>query len=232
MFYRQRLKGNKNLHLYHDSHYREIPVQTSKGPLVEEWLEKLYEVFFTQRERHSKVLVLRFDLTFPTFISAGCHSAIDNSVFNAFKRHLRASLDSLGLSHKHSLKYVAAREYDRFVNIPHYHVAIFLNGNAIRSTGSWDMNRDNLYTRIHHAWASALKVQPYQTIGSIHFCDPKHTSSAREVVTKGGSMLLERDELRNYDAVFYACSYLTKEATKNFYDGCQPFLCSRFKKQS
>lgn len=227
MFKRQRLTWNNNLHLFYESEYYDIPVQTSKGPLVEEWLQKLYEVLFTQREKHNKVLVLRFDLTFPKVISSGCHRVTDNSVFDAFKRNLKASLDNLGLSHNHSLKYVAAREYDRFAEVPHYHVAIFLNGNAIRSTGNWDMNCDNLYTRIHHAWAAALKIQPRQTIGTVHFCDPKHTSSARKVQTKGGSILLNRDELHNYDAVFYACSYLTKEATKNFFDGCQPFLCSR-----
>ena len=38
---RKRVVENTNLSLHHDNLYHGLPVQTSAGPLVKEWLERI-----------------------------------------------------------------------------------------------------------------------------------------------------------------------------------------------
>lgn len=224
---RLRVCGNKNLHYYYESHYRGLAVQTSRGPLVEEWLEAIDDFFYVQRERHSRILVLRFDLRFPRTFDCSYPNVVQASYFQNFRRFLKKSLDQLPLDRTHGFKYVAAREYDKDEKRPHYHVIATFNGNAIRATGNWDLSCDNMYRRIHEAWANAIGIELYASQGLVHFCNPTNAFVNHKIETSGGSIMLDRNDSDNYESIFYACSYLAKSATKNFYDGCQPFLHSR-----
>lgn len=54
---RKRVVENTNLSLHHDNLYHGLPVQTSAGPLVKEWLERIRLSILEQLAKHSRVLV-------------------------------------------------------------------------------------------------------------------------------------------------------------------------------
>ena len=53
-------------------------------------------------------------------------------------------------------------------------------------------------------------------------------SSGRNFV-RYGSMLLQRRDEEMFHDLFWISFYLAKVATKNFYDGCRPFVSPRLK---
>ena len=153
---RKRVVENPNLTLHYDDRYCGLPVQTSKGPLVKEWLERIRQSILEQLAKHSRVLTLRIDLRFPSNYWGYEDDSLGNKYLEDFRNHLRATLDRLPGNRNHDLMVLSAREYDEHDRKPHFHLLILLNGNAIRGTGKWDLSRENLYSRLYEAWAFAL----------------------------------------------------------------------------
>lgn len=73
---------NSNLVLHYEPYYQGLPVQTRKGPLVEEYLGVLKHVIETALSEYRRVFAFRLDLRFPV----GQHSpyADDNLVLERF----------------------------------------------------------------------------------------------------------------------------------------------------
>ncbi|MFD2231354.1 YagK/YfjJ domain-containing protein [Alkalimarinus sediminis] len=225
----KRLRENPNLSYHYAPYYKGLPVQVSRGPLVAEWLENIRSSMLEQVATHSKIFALRIDLRLPGFYSLPEGQIFGNDYYDRFKRRLKRLLDDMPDTRNHGLKLVAAREYDQYENKPHFHVLVLLNGNAIRATGKWDLSCDNLYSRLHDAWAHALGLNDHEVLGLIQFSDGAKYCSGSRSQAKGGAFLMERGDHNMFEDVFFACSYLAKYATKNFNDGCHPFLCSRVK---
>ena len=103
------------------------------------------------------------------------------------------------------------------MNKPHYHLCLFFNGNAYSSLGNYELGRDNMFNRIHKAWASALKGDTsfVQGLVSIPYnpCYRLNSNAADFEVT--------------FRALFYRLSYFAKVDTKLFGDGSHCFGCSR-----
>jgi len=224
---RKRVIGNPNLSLHYETCYRGLPVQVSSGPLVAEWLEKIYQSMMEQLAKHSRVLVLRIDLRFPSSYWGYEDELLDNRYLSDFTRYLQDSLNQLPGNRNHSLMVLAAREYEAQERKPHFHLLILLNGNAIRGTGKWDIWRNNLYARLHEAWAYRLGMHPSQVVGLIQFANGGGFSAGVQNRIKYGSMLLHRGDDQEFKELFRASSYLAKVATKSFYDGCRPFISPR-----
>jgi len=226
---RKRVVENPNLTLHYDDRYCGLPVQTSKGPLVKEWLERIRQSILEQLAKHSRVLTLRIDLRFPSNYWGYEDDSLGNKYLEDFRNHLRATLDRLPGNRNHDLMVLSAREYDEHDRKPHFHLLILLNGNAIRGTGKWDLSRENLYSRLYEAWAFALGMQAYEIEGLIQFANGSALTSRGRNYVRHGSMLLHRGDEQMFHDLFWISSYLAKVATKNFYDGCRPFVSPRLK---
>ena len=225
----KRVRENPNLSFHYSQYYQGLSVKVTRGPLITEWLEKMRLSLTEQLTLHSKVFVLRIDLTFPSFYTVPEGEVLGNDYYGRFKRRLRSLLNDVNYNRSHGLKLIAAREYDESGNKPHFHLMVILNGNAINSSGTWDVSHDNLYARLHYAWAFALGLHVHEVLGLIQFCDGVNYVGNQREQSKGGAFLLHRGDQKMLDDVFFACSYLTKYATKNFNDGCHPFLCTKLK---
>ena len=226
---RKRVVENKNLSLHHDNLYHGLPVQTSAGPLVKEWLERIRLSILEQLAKHSRVLALRIDLRFPASYW-GCEEGfLGNEFLQYFRAHLKRDLDRLPANRNHDLMVLFAREYDKHERKPHFHLLILLNGNAIRGTGKWDLSCENLYTRLHEAWAYALGMRAPEIQGLIQFANGSALESIGQNYVRHGSMLLQRGDWQMFQNLFWVSSYLAKVETKNFHDGCRSFASPRLK---
>ena len=225
----KRVVGSPGNSFYYEHSYKGLPVQVTHGPLVAEWLEKLYLGLLGQVAIHSKVFVLRIDLRFPSGYWPPEGQVLGNDYYDRFKRYLKRSLGAMSGNRNHGMWLAAAREYDKLDQKPHFHVLLLLNGNAIRSTGNWDLFNDNLYSRLHDAWAFALGMEGYEVQGLIQFASGRNYSDSGQTKIKGGGSLLNRGDKEMFKDIFYAISYMAKFETKNFSDRCHPFVASRLK---
>jgi len=226
---RKRLAENKNLNLHYDKLYLGLPVQTSAGPLIKEWLERIRLSILEQLAKHSRVLALRIDLRFPSSYWGYEEGFLNNDFLHYFRSHLKGALDRLPGNRNHDLMVLFAREYDQQQCKPHFHLLILLNGNAIRGTGKWDLSCDNLYSRLYEAWAFALGMRAYEIEGLIQFANGGAHESIGQNHVRFGSMLLQRGDEQMFQSLFWVSSYLAKVETKDFYDGCRPFVSPRLK---
>jgi len=226
---RKRLVENPNLNLHYDNRYLGLPVQTSAGPLVKEWLERIRLSILEQLAKHSRVLAIRIDLRFPSNYWGYEEEFLGNEFITDFRAHLKRELDRLPQDRNHDLMLLCAREYDKHERKPHFHLLILLNGNAFRGTGKWDLSCENLYTRLHEAWAYALGMRAPEIQGLIQFANGSALESRGQSYVRYGSMLLERGDEQMFQNLFWVSSYLAKVATKNFHDGCRPFVSPRLK---
>lgn len=227
--HRKRLVENTNLNLHHDKLYLGLPVQTSAGPLIKEWLERIRLSIMEQLAKHSRVLALRIDLRFPANYW-GCEEGfLGNEFLQDFRAYLRRELDRLPGNRNHDLMVLFAREYDKHERKPHFHLLILLNGNAFRGTGKWDLSCNNLYSRLYESWAYALGMRAPEIAGLIQFANGSALEGRGQDYIRSGSMLLQRGDEQMFRNLFWVSSYLAKVATKNFHDGCRPFVSPRLK---
>ena len=223
----KRVRGNTNLSFHYDKEYKGLSAQVSHGPLIVEWLEKIRLSLSEQVAMHSKVFALRIDLHFPTFYMPPEGQVFGNDYYDRFKRHLKRLLEDVPDARNHGLRLIAAREYGERDGRLHFHVLLLLNGNSIRSTGLWELSEDNLYSRLHEAWAFALGMKAYEIQGLIEFSNGSEYRGNGRSQAKGGGFLLKRGDHEMFADIFFASTYLAKYATKCFTDGCHPFLSSQ-----
>ncbi|MDL2198154.1 inovirus Gp2 family protein [Halopseudomonas aestusnigri] len=212
---------NTNQTLYYLPAYKGFPVQVSHGPLVEEYLQQLFVVFRDCVFSHRRGFVLRVDLRYSQN-HALPHDINTNAPLQRFLASLQAKLDhkdrqryqQTGRVNAHGMRYVWAREIGVSSGIPHYHLALFFNGDAYRSHGNYnDLHAPALCNRIRAAWASALRL-PIEVAARLVSFPPN------------GSWRIER-KAETCFAAFKACSYLCKAATKPFGQGAHCFGSSQ-----
>ncbi|WP_144203410.1 inovirus Gp2 family protein [Shewanella sp. KCT] len=177
---------------------------------------------------YPKVFAVRVDLRLFDGISVS-----DNSVMTRFIESLKAQIEADYLSkrkeaqsvvHKSDVFYIWVREQGQDGKV-HFHVCLFLNGNAYSSLGSFELGRNNLYNRIHKAWASALQKLCYwqesldvdDVHGTIHF-------------PLNGRYRLNRNEEgaeQQFEKLLYRLSYFAKVDTKYYGSRVRHYGCSR-----
>lgn len=193
----------RHQHLHFCSEFLGLPVQTHRGPLVQEYLSGLHDVLFRCLDDYSRVLVVRFDLHLPD----GAYVP-DNETMERFKASLQAKLvhtqsrrrrEGIRI-HETRVRLFWCRELSK-ENRVHFHCAVMLNGHAFAGVGKFDPQADNLYARIHQAWASAHDIPSAR--GLVH-------------VPRRGVYNVTRDARRSHDEVFRRLSYLCKAETKDY----------------
>ncbi len=183
--------------------YKGFPVMSNKYALNERYLERLYQTFTDSRHRSNRL--------FGCFITLGTPISLMYDESRIMERFMASLSEKLAASyerkkaldkftHRPNLANVWAREYSKSSR-PHYHVALFLNGNAYRAIGEYQLGRDNLYNKIIQAWASALRVGAEEAQGLVFFHER-------------GQYFIDYvdDEMAN--RCFHRASYLAKEETK------------------
>ncbi|WP_129140159.1 YagK/YfjJ domain-containing protein [Modicisalibacter coralii] len=223
-----RLAENTNLNLIYDPIYQPepgvvLPIQTSKGPLVEDYLYRLYRVICQAIEDHKRVLACRFDLTLPHGVPLP-EDAATNGPINRFHKSLNAKIahdrkmkQAQGIPHGCRVRYARAREISQD-GMPHYHVLLLLNLHAYYTPGNWNYEGKNLFWRVAEAWASALQVSLEDAVGQVRLCRSSNTSCYYLEPANGYQAL---------PALFEWSSYLCKAHSKQYGGHVHAFETSR-----
>lgn len=180
----------------------------NKGPFHSQYLDHIINVLERALDAHPRTLAIRFDLHIPKDMIFVQEDRLMDRFVSSLKRKIkwaryRASRrSSVGRAHHSDVRYVWAKEYGRHgEERPHYHFVLFLNRDAFRAMGRYQVGRDNLYSRILEAWASALRQEPDDLVGLLH-------------VPANALYPIDYDDLASQDKLFHRASYLAKAATK------------------
>ncbi|MYM88440.1 inovirus-type Gp2 protein [Rugamonas sp. FT82W] len=212
--------SNHNLSLYYDSTFEGSRIQEQKGPFIVENLRTLHRTTTRATSQYREVFAFRFDLRLPMWLKYKPLS-YQNEVIRLFiesfkakiKHNRRKALRENPKAHDSVVRFVWAREFGHRGR-PHYHFAIFLNKDAFCALGRFAPGIDNMYNRLHGAWASALDLPLDDVIGLVH-------------LPENAGYVIHRDDQDSFDKFFYRASYLCKSATKAYGDGGHGFGASR-----
>lgn len=209
--------GNSNLHLHHEDSFRGLPVMQYYTPFISEYLERLYGTTQLALDDHREVFAVRFDPRFPDDASPDSGNAVisrfvDSLTFriqSARKRSERLH----GAAHRTSVRWCWVREVGR-QGRAHYHFVLLLNRDAYHRLGRFQSERENLYSRIQAAWASALRIPFEEADGLVH-------------IPANATFHLSEDDPDEMARYFHRVSYLCKAETKDYGHRCRSFGCSR-----
>lgn len=211
----KRLFENTNLSLFSNAMFNNLPVQTSRGDLVEQYLSKIKITLDRGLEDYTRLYVLRFDLRYPNTYESSDTNDISKFIAS-LKSQIKSDLIRKGKSGKCSLRYIWAKEKKASLN-HHYHVSILLNKDVYFTYGDISSLSGNLSAMINQAWASALGVCEFVISGCIHF--PENCN-----------YWIDKNDI-NYSTQYKDCfnrlSYLAKVDTKIYTGNLKNFCCSR-----
>lgn len=210
---------NQNLNLSYQSAYQGLLVYTERGPLIAEYLERSKQVIDLALQQYGRVFAFRLDLRFPSSQDQLCLD--DNMILErfiaSFKAKIRHNRNKAREANPHAhdtiVRYLWCKEFGQH-GVPHYHMVILLNHDAFCTLGKFELNRGNLFNRLHEAWASALGIAVESVTGLIE-------------LPKNPFYVLRKGDPESIAAFFYRVSYLCKAETKVFGDGGHAFGGSR-----
>ncbi|WAT84363.1 inovirus Gp2 family protein [Delftia acidovorans] len=210
---------NTNHHIYTEHIYQGCDIQMQHGPMIKEHLEKTYNNIRKAINQYGRACMIRFDLHVPE--NCELLAASSNLLMSKFFASLKAKIKhSQGMSrktgnrvHDTEVRYQWCREISQTGKV-HYHIVLLLNHNSYNSIGKFDLDSNNMYSRIHEAWGSALGVHPEDLQGLIH------------IPTNPTYCIWSSDE-RSFQDAFYRASYLCKFETKVYEQGIHSFGGSR-----
>ncbi|TCD18151.1 inovirus Gp2 family protein [Pseudomonas sp. IC_126] len=217
---RKRHPDNPSLHLYTDTEFYGLPIQSDQVPFIYEHLERLHDVTIAAMARYPRVFAFRFDLHLPKGISMPAE-AYTNEVVSRFNAAIKLMVRSARQSARAVNRY--APETDLYWmwtreegdDSQHYHFVMLVNKDAFHTLGRFNSKRDNLYTRIARAWSGALRIPYGEYKGLVH-------------VPTGAVYYLSREEDSELKEFFYRASYMCKARSKVFGHGFQVMNSSRF----
>lgn len=210
---------NSNLTLHYQPTYQDLAVQTARGPLVLEYLDRLNQVIALSIQQYARVFAFRFDLRFPVYqyLPYADSNEVIERFFASFKAKIRhnrnKALEDNRYAHDTVVRFVWCRELGQH-GIPHYHSAILLNNDAFCTLGQFEMGRQNLFNRLHQAWASALGISVEEVVGLVE-------------LPNSPFYVLRRECPESVAEFFYRASYLCKADTKHYANGVHGFGASR-----
>ncbi len=174
-----------------------------------------YQLLEYYVEKHSKVLVVRFDLHFPiTFPHVHTNQYISETIAYIVKKYKRDCLDPM---------YYWAMERKQGMH-PHYHVVLFLDGQKVKTY-------KHVFHNFEDTWSRHLNTD---VSGCVHHCN---VTNGRIDMNRNGLMIRRCDgpekmqeQMQN---VYNQISYLAKSDTKcNDNDGLRNFGMSRIPKNN
>ncbi|SEM06426.1 YagK/YfjJ domain-containing protein [Halomonas daqiaonensis] len=218
--FRKRHPDNPALRLWFDQYYHDMRVQTSWGPLIENYLYTLLRVMNRARHANSRTYAIRIDLRFPEAMPVSSLLA-SNAAMNKFFKGLDWEHGLIKLKYPHDMRYVWVRE-QKNSDKPHYHVLLLFNGNALQSLGPLSayvgkgateaFAADTLYHRIVRAWEGVIGWPAEHMVGLVNVSRDKVTE---KVITFD----FKKDDQATFEQLFFAASYLCKAHTKPIAQG-------------
>lgn len=210
---------NTNQHIHNEPYFQGSPVICHHGDLIQNYLLRIHECLTQALELHARICVMRFDLYVPEHFLQGALQG--NILISKFFSSLQAKIhhaqaQSIKAGHRvHAadLRKIWTREIGENGRV-HFHVAIIVNHDAFAFIGRFNLESNNMYARIHQAWASALSMYLGDIKGYVHI--PEHPTY----------FVLRGDDASFNDA-FYRMSYFAKLKTKQYQKGFHNFGCSR-----
>jgi len=209
---------NTNQQLLHGDHFLGSPVQTKHGYLIINYLQHIHDCLYRSLNRHSSICVMRFDLFVPDHVSAD--QLLRNAVISKFIASMRAKIRHAQQKsrkkarrvHDADMSYLWCREISGNGRV-HYHVALVFNLCAYAFIGKFKLANNNMYARIHGAWASALGMFVGDMRGYIHIPDKP-------------IYRILRDNEESFWLAMCRLSYFAKMNSKEYSQGFHTFGCS------
>jgi len=154
--------------------------------------------------KHSQVLYVRLDVTFPTAINASNDNECFQSFIEQFIRYLKAqkNINDRSKRRYYDPHYIWSREHADKSHNHHYHVFLLFNRNEMKYFRN--LNICNRY------WTKSLyDFYGYQGKfkGLIHFCKNK-------IQQRNGAIIM-RNNQGDFDSAFMLASYIAKVASKD-----------------
>lgn len=222
--YRLRHPDNNNLRLHHDETFEGLPLMTSKGPFIREYLFDLKDTIELAMAEYPRVLAFRVDLRLPQCIDLPDYAYTNHVIsrfFESFTKKIQYHQDKVrerdGYARGCKVRYVWSREAGEGGR-QHYHVLILLNRDAYYTVGRLRSERINMISRMEDSWAGALGVSVEQVRGLVHVPENAEYRIDRYV---------RRGDVYELSALFRRASYLCKVATKSYGDRQRGFGTSR-----
>ncbi|MFL1553671.1 inovirus-type Gp2 protein, partial [Pseudomonas sp. D47] len=110
---------------------------------------------------HREVFAVRFDPRFPDDASPDSGNAVISRFVDSLTFRIQSARKRserlYGAAHRTSIRWCWVREVGR-QGRAHYHFVLLLNRDAYHRLGRFQSERENLYSRIQAAWASALRI--------------------------------------------------------------------------
>lgn len=216
----QRHPTNRNLTLTFECTYEGLPIMHEKGPFINEYLSALHRAMYRAITQYREVFAFRFDCRLPARYpseSFDYQNELVDRFIESFKAKIKHNRQKAFRENKYAhdsvVRYVWAREVGQGGR-PHYHFAVFLNKDAFCALGRYAPGIDNMYNRLHEAWASALGLPLEDVWGLIE-------------IPGNAVYQIHRDDQVSRDAFFFRASYLCKAATKSYGTGGHGFGASR-----
>lgn len=215
----KRVPLNTNLHIHNEKTYQGFNIQTRHGPIILNYLNRAYGCILKALGEYSRVCMIRFDLHVP--VGYPPEALMGNGLINRFFESLRAKVEHAQNQskknghrvHSTNLRYMWCREISSSGRV-HFHIALLLNHSAYACVGYYSTENNNMFSRIHQAWGSALKTHTQHTKGLIHFPD-------------NNNYLISRNNSESIKDAFYRVSYFCKLNSKEFNNGAHSFGVSR-----
>ena len=174
------------------SYFKNHPINTNEDKglgCYEKALEKIESSFDSMLDKHSKIMIIRFDVRYPQNENIVCgKSQVSDFTYN-LKRSLNR--EKIGGGHRVDAKIIHVQEQDRSHN-PHHHFAVVVNANAKNKYFPILLKAETL-------WKNTLNTAHS---GLVDYCNSKQN---------GIIVDQSKDDFQaKYDEAFYQVSYLAK----------------------
>lgn len=214
---------NTNQRLHNEAIFYDAPINTNNGCLIANHLQRMHNCINASLKLHKRISLMRCDLYIP--LHASFELSRNNEVISRFIASLHAQIECTQAQsrlagdrvHDADMRYMWCREASSNGRV-HYHVALLFNHAAYAFMGHFNVERSNMYARIHRAWASALTMYIDDVIGEIHI----PSNPVYQIV---------RGDEDSFNTAFYRVSYFAKMDTKEYGGGIHTFGCSKSRRE-
>lgn len=194
--------------------------QSDFGEVSIRYLNRIKETIDYSLNQYPRTCIMRFDLRYPYDYSV---DKVNSNQITKFQESLKAMITA-DLKRRN----IKRHSFTRFIwckeiyssDVPHYHMAILVNGDVFKGIGPYaNDERKYMSGKIIRAWASAIGVLPCRTTHVIHY-----PTNAVYVINKRKGEEFFNEQ---YKSVFYRLSYFAKLKTKDYGNKKKNFGSSR-----
>lgn len=181
---------------YKNRHNNILINNNEKYGCYNEVLKLIEKTLENALSKHSRVLIVRFDLSFPKWMK----ETSSNKYISMFMQYLQRRLDTDEIDPK----YIWVREQSKEKH-QHYHVAMFVNGNRMRSPY-------RIHTYAKEIWGKVLNIDD----GSGYVNECRRYRDGRRGTAHYYICKDKKDWRNTYESCFKRLSYLAKTNTKGY----------------